>query len=112
MSLRLAGGVLLLPSLGDDDNAALLAAPALRYQWFPAASRPFVEFGIGAALFLDTELDERSVSTSFQFEDRLAAGMALGRGEMSLSLTHYSNAGIKRPNDGLNVAALGYRLEL
>lgn len=108
LSLRLAGGVLLLPGNHGDDNAALLLTPAFRYT-FDSALRPFVEAGIGAALFLDTRYEGRRFSTAFQFEDRLAAGMPLGGGELLLEYTHYSNADIATPNEGLDVVALGYR---
>lgn len=110
LSLRLAGGALLLPGNEGDDNAALLLTPAFRYTFTTgSAARPFIEAGIGAALFLDTRHEGRQFSTAFQFEDRLAAGMHLGDGELSLAYTHYSNADIKTPNDGLDIVALGYR---
>lgn len=110
LSLRLAGGVLLLPGNEGDDNAALLLTPAFRYTFTTgSAARPFVEAGIGAAVFLDTRYEDRGFSTAFQFEDRLAAGMHLGDGELALAYTHYSNADIKTPNDGLDILAVGYR---
>lgn len=109
LSLRLAGGVLLLPGDQGDDNAALLLTPAFRYTFANTATRPFIEAGIGAAVFLDTRYEGRNFSTAFQFEDRLAAGTEVGSGEVSLSYTHYSNADIKTPNEGLDVLALGYR---
>ncbi len=113
LSLRLAGGVLLLPGDEGDDNAALLVTPAFRYTFLDTAFTPFIEAGIGAAVFLDTHYEERrDLSSTFQFEDRLAAGLALGRGELNLSYTHYSNADIEKPNQGLDIAAVGYRLPL
>lgn len=108
LALRLGGGVLLLPGDLDDDNAAWTLTPALRWS-FVGERRVFVEAGIGAALFLNTHLEKRQLSTTFQFEDRLALGMALGNGELSVSLIHYSNAGIKKPNSGFETLSIGYR---
>lgn len=112
LSLRLAGGVLLLPGRDGDDNAALLFTPSLRYTFIGSAWQPFIEAGIGAAVFLDTHYEGRDLASAFQFEDRLAAGMHLGAGELMVSYTHYSNADIEMPNQGLDIVALGYRVPL
>ncbi|RAU17832.1 hypothetical protein DN062_10695 [Nitrincola tibetensis] len=82
--------------------------PALRWS-FVGERWVFVETGIGAALFLNTHLEKHQLSTTFQFEDRLALGMALGNSELSVSLIHYSNAGIKKPNSGFETLSIGYR---
>ncbi|TFH87506.1 acyloxyacyl hydrolase [Billgrantia azerbaijanica] len=108
LDLRLGTGLLLLSSREHDGNAAWLLTPALRYT-FAGEAAWFVEGGIGAALFVDTRLDERELSTAFQFHDRLALGRAFGDGELTLSLNHYSNASIESPNDGFETLMLGYR---
>ncbi|MDI5935106.1 acyloxyacyl hydrolase [Halomonas kalidii] len=111
LDLRLATGLLLLSSREKDGNAAWLLSPALRYT-FAGQRGLFFEGGIGAALFLDTRVESRELSTAFQFEDRLALGMPWASGELSLALTHYSNGGIRRPNDGFETLTLGYRFSL
>lgn len=111
LSLRLGTGALLLSSDHDNGNLAWLITPAFRYT-FTGESGVFVEAGIGASVFLDTRFESRELSTSFQFEDRLAVGMPFASGELNASITHYSNGGIKQPNDGFEVFALGYRLPM
>ncbi|PMR74764.1 acyloxyacyl hydrolase [Billgrantia endophytica] len=111
LDLRLGTGLLLLSSGEEDGNAAWLLTPALRWT-FAHARQVFVEGNIGAALFLNTRVEDRQLSTAFQFQDRLALGLPAGNGELTLSLTHYSNGGIKRPNDGFEILSLGYRWAL
>lgn len=111
LTLRLATGLLLLEGREDDRNAAWLVTPALRWT-FGETGNVFVEGGIGAALMLHTRHESRELGSAFQFQDRLALGTSLGMGELMLSLTHYSNGGITRPNDGFEILGLGYRLAL
>ncbi|WP_111415173.1 acyloxyacyl hydrolase [Billgrantia lactosivorans] len=111
LDLRLATGLLLLDGDDNDENAAWLLSPMLRYT-FAGKRSVYLEGGIGAAVFLDARIGSRDLSTAFQFQDRIALGGALGPGEVALEFTHYSNAGIKDPNEGIEVLALGYRLPL
>ncbi len=72
---------------------------------------PFLEAGIGAAYFTETNLDSQDLGSKFQFEDRLGAGLRFASGsEVGVRYYHYSNAGIKQPNDGIDMGALYYRL--
>ncbi|MNE17024.1 Lipid A deacylase PagL precursor [compost metagenome] len=53
------------------------------------------------------------MSTSFQFEDRLGFGLRFAGGqEVGVRAIHYSNAGIKTPNDGIETYSLHYRMPL
>ena len=90
--------------------------PVIRL-WIQDSSRFFVEAGIGANLIgpLYKRQDQR-FSTAFNFGDHIAAGWRFGnqgREEISLRLQHYSNAGIKHPNPGVNFVQLrfAYRFE-
>ncbi|HIZ51571.1 MAG TPA: acyloxyacyl hydrolase, partial [Candidatus Pseudomonas excrementavium] len=72
---------------------------------------PFLEGGIGASDFTETDLGDQDMVSKFQFEDRLGAGLKFASGsEVGVRYFHYSNAGIKQPNDGIDMAALYYRL--
>ena len=54
---------------------------------------------------------DRSFSTEFNFQSHLAVGYTLGaRGEhdLALRIEHFSNAGIRSPNPGMEFASLRY----
>lgn len=72
---------------------------------------PFVEGGIGASYFTEIDLDDQDLGSKFQFEDRLGVGLRFNNGsEVGARYYHYSNAGIKKPNNGIDMAALYYRV--
>ena len=61
-----------------------------------------MEFGMGAA-YLSRSDDLNGSRPNFS----LSAGLV--RGRWSLTLRHYSNAGLKRPNYGSDFLVIGYR---
>ncbi|MCX8116185.1 MAG: acyloxyacyl hydrolase [Burkholderiaceae bacterium] len=75
--------------------------------------RWFFDFGIGINTLSDLyETGDRRFSTHFQFSDHLAVGRSFGDEdafELSYRFVHYSNAGIRHPNPGVNFHML--RLE-
>ncbi len=76
---------------------------------------PFIEAGIGAAVFSETEFKEagRDLGSAFQFEDLIGAGLRFDSGSQTgIRLYHYSNAGLKQPNQGVNKVALYYRMAI
>lgn len=82
------------------------ATPLLRWTW---ADRYYIEAGVGANVFSGTRFADKTISTAFQFGDHIGVGMHLNQSSrLSLRYSHYSNAGIKRPNPGLNVLQLNY----
>lgn len=52
---------------------------------------------------------EFEMGSSFQFEDRIGAGLRFSGQEIGIRALHYSNAGIKQPNDGVEAYTLHYR---
>ncbi|MFN3566593.1 MAG: acyloxyacyl hydrolase [Burkholderiaceae bacterium] len=70
----------------------------------------FFDFGIGLNTLSDLyETGDRRFSTHFQFSDHLAVGRSFGDEdafELSWRFVHYSNAGIRRPNPGVNFQML------
>jgi lipid A 3-O-deacylase len=50
-----------------------------------------------------------SLGSSFNFEDRIGAGVKIGDTQrVGIRAIHYPNAGIKEPNDGIESYALFY----
>ncbi|CAG9170566.1 hypothetical protein LMG23992_01646 [Cupriavidus laharis] len=93
-------------ALGD-----LGLTPILRLQG-AGPSGVFVEAGVGVHVLSRTRIsDDKVFSTAFQFGDRVAVGYRFGDAldsELALRLQHYSNAGIKEPNPGINFFLLQY----
>lgn len=84
-------------------------APVFVYEFGNGHVKPFVEAGIGVAMFSGTTAGDQKFGSAFNFEDRLGAGLKIGDTQkVGLRVTHYSNAGIKEPNDGIESYALFY----
>lgn len=86
--------------------------PTLRYRWDEGMSTLFVEAGIGASWTTTLYQTQRKrFSTTFNFADHVGIGWTFGASrehEISLRIKHYSNAGIKRPNPGVNLLEIRY----
>lgn len=83
-------------------------APILR--WWPSSSTPYyLEAGAGVTYVSRTRLAGYRLSTAMQFGTHIGAGYLFNeRHQLGLRLSHYSNARIKRPNNGLNIVQLEY----
>lgn len=82
------------------------AIPFLRWTW---SDRYYLEAGIGATVFSRTTFADKTISTAFQFGDHIGVGMHVSKSSrLSLRYSHFSNAGIKRPNPGLDILQLTY----
>ena len=85
------------------------AIPFLRWTW---SDRYYIEGGIGATVFSHASFANKNLSTAFQFGDHIGVGMFVTpNSRVSLRFSHFSNAGIKRPNPGLNILQLNYSLQ-
>lgn len=93
---------------GSDEHS-FSVSPVFVYRFNAEGWRPFVEAGIGAAYFSDTRVGDRRLGSRAHFEDRFAVGLQISeRDALRLRVIHYSNAGLKDPNDGINSWALVY----
>jgi lipid A 3-O-deacylase len=68
----------------------------------------YAEAGIGAHLFSDLyDNDGRQLSTRFEFGDHFGAGYIFQNHlDLGLKIQHFSNGGIKHPNDGVNLGVV------
>ncbi|MDV7212381.1 acyloxyacyl hydrolase [Azotobacter beijerinckii] len=90
---------------GDDNYSgahSLSLSPVFTYEFSGLGVTPFLEFGVGVAFFSKTRVGEKQLGSSFNFEDRIGAGLRFAGGQkIGVRAIHYSNAGIKQPNDGI-----------
>ncbi|MDZ5602630.1 acyloxyacyl hydrolase [Pseudomonas sp. RP23018S] len=88
---------------------SLSFAPVFVYEFGNGDIKPFIEAGIGVAVFSGTSAGDKEFGSAFNFEDRIGAGLKFGDNQrVGIRATHYSNAGIKQPNDGIESYALFY----
>lgn len=96
------------------DNHSLSLAPVFVYEFGDEGGlTPFIELGVGIAGFGREVVEGNDLGGTFQFEDRLGAGLRFAGGhQLGLRAIHYSNAGLEDPNDGVESYSLFYRLAL
>jgi len=96
------------------DLSALTTGPLLRWQRQTPINglyHPYLELGIGLSWLSKREIEGRILSLHFQFEDKIGLGARFGQKQqydVSLRAYHYSNASIKRPNSGVNLAMASF----
>lgn len=95
---------------GDASGAHSLSfSPVFVYEFSGFTYTPFIEAGIGLAAFSKTEVGDQRLGSSFNFEDRIGLGLKLpDEQKVGIRAIHYSNAGIKQPNDGIESYSLFY----
>lgn len=97
---------------GDHSSSmhGLSLSPVFVYEFSGQRVQPYIEAGIGLAALSKKEFEGREFGSKFSFEDRIGLGIRFGEGhEIGLRAMHYSNAGIKQPNDGIETYSLHYR---
>ncbi|MDF2491331.1 MAG: aldehyde dehydrogenase [Pseudomonas sp.] len=95
---------------GDASGAHSLSfSPVFVYEFSGFTYTPYIEAGIGLAAFSKTEVGDQRLGSSFNFEDRIGLGLKLpDEQKVGIRAIHYSNAGIKEPNDGIESYSLFY----
>lgn len=94
------------------NNHSVSLSPVFVYEFNGVGVKPYIELGVGVAAFKNTRVENRRLSTSFQFEDRLGVGLRFQRQAVGVRVIHYSNGGLKKPNDGIDAYSLHYRVRL
>ncbi|MDV6315150.1 acyloxyacyl hydrolase [Idiomarina sp. HP20-50] len=98
-----------------DNITAFSISPILSWK-IAGTQRPlYFEAGIGGSYFDKTRIGNRRLSTQFQFEDRMSLSWQYDKStpaHISLGYTHYSNADIKLPNDGLDFFWLSWAVPI
>ncbi|NMG66865.1 hypothetical protein GPA19_18150 [Azoarcus indigens] len=89
---------------GPNDLTQGGAIAVFRVHYGSAAIRPYFEAGLGAGLFSQSKLGAKEFSTHFQFSEHLGAGLEFAkRWYAGYQFSHYSNADIELPNDGIDL---------
>ena len=87
----------------------------LRYWFWNAPVRPFIEGGFGLHLLSHVHIANQNMTTAFNFGSQAAVGMTFGdrgRYELAALIHHTSNGSIKQPNDGLTYGGIRLRVAL
>lgn len=67
----------------------------------------YIEAGVGVNLFSKSLFSDINIGSNFQFGDHVGFGAYIGKNSrLGVRYSHYSNAGIKSPNPGLDVVQL------
>ncbi|HSR35875.1 MAG TPA: acyloxyacyl hydrolase [Desulfurivibrionaceae bacterium] len=96
---------------GSEDNTVFAITPVFTYSFNLQAHptvHPYVEAGIGAGYISKKIIDGNDFGSHFQFEDRLGIGVNCRGHKVAAQFFHYSNAGIKEPNTGIDIWLLSY----
>jgi len=94
----------------DSEVYAFALSPVFEYSFKTNSSKfiPFIHIGIGATYINKKSIDDRNFSTHFQLEDRIGMGIKSSKYKLSFNYFHYSNASIKKPNDGVDMMLINY----
>lgn len=110
-----------VPNIPADDGTAHLwniaVAPVLRLQFTPNWGTgnwrvaPFMDLGAGVSFMSNREFRtgkfrSRPLGSFFQFEDRGAVGVRIGRWEVAYQRMHYSNLNLASENNGIDAHLL------
>ncbi|TMO98751.1 acyloxyacyl hydrolase [Pseudoalteromonas sp. S3260] len=91
----------------SQSNLVLAVSPVVQFPAFSLYNTPFyVEAGIGFSLLDERYFADKNLSTHYQFEDRIGLVADFGETNVALRIIHYSNAGFKSPNPGINFLTL------
>lgn len=80
------------------------AVGLFRLERSSGAIRPYAEAGIGLTAFSRSTLGSKDLSTHFQFTEQVGLGVRFAEHWFAgWRYSHYSNADIRQPNDGIDM---------
>ena len=91
------------------DVATFAIAPVIRLQFnrkYIKLFDPYFQLSIGGAIVTDSKMGNSDLGGILLFQDLVGAGIKFGpqqRFDLSLNFLHYSNAGFKKPNNGITL---------
>lgn len=92
------------PAAGPDSLEQGGAIAHFRVRRGTGGVRPYAEAGLGVSLFSNDALGEKQFSTHFQFSEHVGLGVEFSeRWFAGWQYSHYSNADIDKPNDGIDL---------
>jgi hypothetical protein len=101
-------GVTYWDSTREQPDSMWQASITPMFRWW-LTEHFYAEAGIGATVMSRTEFAGRHLSTAFQFGDHVGFGTVVNRNHrIGVRYSHYSNGGIKTPNQGVNIVELTY----
>jgi lipid A 3-O-deacylase len=87
----------------DESNFGVALSPVFAYYLDFGDFKPYIEAGIGVSYWSKTHIKTRNIGSHYHFEDRVGAGVRYKNFDFSFRYMHYSNAGIKHPNMGIDI---------
>ena len=97
---------------GNNNISGVAFSPVFVY-YFGSKSNsihPYIDAGIGGAIISDTKIGNRDLSSNLHFEDRIGFGLRGRNYDVNFRYLHYSNAGLKQPNEGIDILMISLGL--
>jgi len=87
----------------SESNFGIALSPVFAYYFDLGDFKPYVEGGIGGSWWSKTHIKNRNIGSHLHFEDRIGAGVRYKNLDFSFRYMHYSNAGLVKPNNGIDI---------
>jgi len=87
----------------SDKNYGIALSPVFAYYFKAGDFRPYIEGGIGGSYWTKTHIKWRNIGSHLHFEDRIGAGVRYKNIDLNFKYLHYSNAGLVKPNMGIDI---------
>jgi lipid A 3-O-deacylase len=87
----------------SESNFGIALSPVFAYYLDFGDFKPYVEAGIGVSYWSKNHIKTRNLGSRYHFEDRIGVGIRYKNFDFSFRYMHYSNAGLKDPNMGIDI---------